>query len=53
MTSTYSQSDVLLQDYLTSFTELALTPNGLELQPYSFEHMLHRIKHPLPSILAA
>lgn len=46
-------TSVLLQGYLTSFRDLILTPSGLGLQPYSFERMLHRIKHPLPLLLAA
>ena len=44
---------MLLQVYLTNFRELALTPSGLGLQPYSFERMLHGIKHPVPLLLAA
>ena len=42
-----------VQEYLTDFRDLLLTPNGLELQPYSFERMLHRISHPVPLLLAA
>jgi len=44
---------LLLQEYLTNFRDLVLTPSGLGLQPYSAERMLAGIRHPVPLLLAA